>query len=147
MFYLFVLTLWYLVRSLDYKLDAIVGLDSRGYYFGVVLADALGLPFVAVRKAGKLPGACKKISYALEYGTAEMEIQEEALKAGARVVVVDDLMATGGTAAAACNLISQVGAVVVEVHVMVELDGLKGRDKLPQGVPLYSLTSKPCDVE
>lgn len=131
----------------DAKLDAVVGLDSRGYYFGVPLADALGLPFVAVRKAGKLPGDCKKISYALEYGTAEMEIQEEALKAGARVVVIDDLMATGGTAAAACALIAQIGGVVTEVHVMIELDGLKGRNKLPEGVPLHSLVTKPCDVE
>lgn len=128
-------------------MDAVVGLDSRGYYFGVPLADALGLPFIALRKVGKLPGACKKISYALEYGTAEMEIQEDALKAGARVVVIDDLMATGGTAAAACSLISQVGGIVTEVHVMIELDGLKGRNKLPEGVPLHSLITKPCDVE
>lgn len=76
-----------------------------------------------------------------------MELQEDALKPGQRVVVIDDLMATGGTAAAACALLQQVGAVVVEVHVMVELDGLKGRHKLPEGVQFYSLASRPCDVE
>lgn len=124
----------------EYKLDAIVGLDSRGYYFGVPLADALGLPFIPARKAGKLPGAVKKVSYALEYGTASIEIQEEAVKKGMRVLIVDDLLATGGTAAGACKLVAELGAIPVEVHVAIELNALGGRAKLPQDVPLYSLT-------
>lgn len=127
--------------TLDYKLDAIVGLDSRGYYFGVPLADALGLPFIPARKVGKLPGATKSVSYGLEYGSATIEMQEGVLAPGARVLVVDDLMATGGTAAGACQLIKDLGAHVVEVHVMVELVELNGRSKLPEGVPLHSLAN------
>ena len=126
---------------LDYKLDAIVGLDSRGYYFGVPLADVLGIPFVPARKGGKLPGTVKSVSYGLEYGESIIEMQEGALAPGARVLVVDDLMATGGTAAAACQLVEQIGGHVVEVHVLIELSELNGRSKLPANVPLHSLTT------
>lgn len=124
------------------KLDAIVGLESRGYYFGIPLADALGLPFVPLRKAGKLPGQCQSVSYGLEYGKATIEVQEGVIQKGWKVLVVDDLMATGGTAAGACELIEKLGAVAVEVHVLVELSELNGRTKLPQSVPLYSLFTR-----
>ena len=116
-------------------------MDSRGYYFGVPLADALGLPFIPARKSGKLPGSCKSVSYGLEYGAATIEMQEDVLKPGWRVLIVDDLMATGGTAAGACQLVKDLGGHVVEVHVMVELTELNGRSKLPAGVPLHSLAN------
>lgn len=111
-------------------LDRIVGIDARGFIFGAALADRLHLGFVPVRKEGKLPADTHDHCYALEYGEAVLEIHADALKEGDQVVVVDDLIATGGTAAATCALVEKLGAKVVECAFVVELEGLKGREKL-----------------
>ncbi len=97
------------------------GLESRGYYFGIPLADALGVPFVPLRKAGKLPGPTFRFKYGLEYGSDEIEIQQGRIAPGARVVVIDDLLATGGTAGAAIKLLEQCNVDIVEFHVFIEL--------------------------
>ncbi|EHB15849.1 Adenine phosphoribosyltransferase [Heterocephalus glaber] len=127
------------------KIDYIAGqcpsshrLDSRGFLFGPSLAQELGLGYVLIRKRGKLPGPTVSASYALEYGKAELEIQKDALEPGQKVVVVDDLLATGGTMCAACELLGQLGAEVLESVTLVELTSLKGREKLGP-VPFFSL--------
>lgn len=109
------------------KIDKVVGIDARGFVFGAVLAYKLGVGFVPVRKKGKLPfkTICEK--YSLEYGTAEVEIHADAISKGERVVVIDDLIATGGTVAAAISLIEQLGGVVVECAFVVELPELGGK--------------------
>ncbi|TEA40449.1 hypothetical protein DBR06_SOUSAS30610032 [Sousa chinensis] len=114
------------------------GLDSRGFLFGPSLAQELGLGCVLIRKRGKLPGPTVCASYALEYGKAELEIQTDALEPGQKVVVVDDLLATGGTMRAACELLGQLQAQVLECVSLVELTSLKGREKLGT-VPFFSL--------
>ncbi|KAM4833455.1 adenine phosphoribosyltransferase [Thomomys bottae] len=114
------------------------GLDSRGFLFGPSLAQELGLGCVLIRKRGKLPGPTVSVSYALEYGKAELEIQKDALEPGQKVVVVDDLLATGGTMRAACELLDQLRAKVLECVTLVELTSLKGREKLGP-VPFFSL--------
>ncbi|XP_020949303.1 adenine phosphoribosyltransferase isoform X3 [Sus scrofa] len=114
------------------------GLDSRGFLFGPSLAQELGLGCILIRKRGKLPGPTVSASYALEYGKAELEIQRDALEPGQRVVVVDDLLATGGTMRAACELLGQLRAEVLECVSLVELTSLKGREKLG-AVPFFSL--------
>lgn len=112
------------------EFDVVVGPESRGFIFGVPLAYNLKKAFVPVRKKGKLP--CETISkeYALEYGTATIEIHKDAIKPGQRVVIVDDLIATGGTIEAIISLIEELGGVVVKVIFLMELKGLKGREKL-----------------
>lgn len=117
-----------LLDGVDY--DVIVGTESRGFMFGVPIAYQMGKGFVPVRKKGKLP--CETISakYDLEYGSAEIEMHKDAIKPGQKVVLVDDLIATGGTLAASVNLIEQLGGTVVKVILLMELAGLKGRDKL-----------------
>jgi adenine phosphoribosyltransferase len=110
--------------------EAIAGIESRGFVFGVPVALALGLPFVPIRKKGKLPAECVAVEYALEYGTAEIEMHRDGVRSGQRVVIVDDLLATGGTAAAAAELIEKVGAEVAGVAFVIELAGLQGRAKL-----------------
>eukprot|EP01123_Difflugia_compressa_P012395 TRINITY_DN527_c0_g1_i1.p1 TRINITY_DN527_c0_g1~~TRINITY_DN527_c0_g1_i1.p1 ORF type:complete len:185 (-),score=37.98 TRINITY_DN527_c0_g1_i1:187-741(-) len=125
-------------RYKDQRIDIIVGLESRGYYLGVLLADRLSIPFVPVRKEGKLPGEKVKIEYGSEYKAKEtMELQKESVPPGSRVIVVDDSMATGGTAKAAVELLRQCQAVVVEMHCQLELAELGGRAKLD--VPFFSL--------
>ncbi|XP_032182018.1 adenine phosphoribosyltransferase [Mustela nigripes] len=119
-------------------IDYVVGLDSRGFLFGPSLAQELGLGCVLVRKRGKLPGPTVSASYTLEYGKAELEIQRDALEPGQKVVVVDDLLATGGTMRAACELLSRLQAEVLECVSLVELTSLKGREKLAP-VPFFSL--------
>ncbi len=116
------------IQDLDF--DVIVGLEARGFIFGMVLAYVLGKAFVPIRKKGKLP--CKTISesYTLEYGTAEIEIHEDAIQKGQKVIIVDDLIATGGTVEAAIKLIERLGGCVVDCLFLVELAGLKGREKL-----------------
>jgi adenine phosphoribosyltransferase len=111
-------------------LTAIVGVESRGFIFGAPLAHRLGIAFIPVRKVGKLPADTIKKSYALEYGEATVEIHRDALTKRDRVVVVDDLLATGGTLVAACELVDQLGASVHEVWVLIELGFLPGREKL-----------------
>ena len=110
--------------------DAIVGIDARGLIFGAALAYAMGLPFVPARKKGKLPSRTIAEEFDLEYGTDTVEMHVDALKPGQRVVIVDDLLATGGTAAAVANLVERLGATVVEIAFVVELPPLKGRERL-----------------
>ena len=120
-------------------IDAIAGLDARGFIFGTALAYELRLPFVLIRKAGKLPGNVERVDYALEYGTNSLEIDKGSLKPGQRVLIVDDLLATGGTAWAACTLVEKLGAEVAEVACMIELSPLNGRQKV--GRPVFSLVT------
>ena len=120
--------------------DAVLGIEARGYVFGAPLAYALGAEFVIVRKLGKLPWLTVKVEYALEYGTSALEMHKDALDPGQRVVIVDDLLATGGTAQAAVNLVEGVGAQVAGLAFVVELAGLKGREKL-KGYPITSLVT------
>ena len=110
--------------------DAIVGIESRGFIFGAPLAYHLGLPFVPVRKPGKLPAARKSIEYSLEYGSSRLDIHEDALHAGQRVVIVDDVLATGGTALATAKLVELIGGVVEAFLFLVELSFLDGRKRL-----------------
>ena len=117
-----------LLAGVDF--DLIAGPESRGFIFGMPLAYELGKGFIMVRKKGKLPRETISRSYALEYGTAEVEIHKDAIQAGQRVVVVDDLIATGGSAEAACKLVEDLGGKVVKVIFLMELAGLKGREKL-----------------
>ncbi|XP_012592576.1 adenine phosphoribosyltransferase [Microcebus murinus] len=120
------------------RFDYVAGLDSRGFLFGPSLAQELGLGFVLIRKRGKLPGPTVSASYSLEYGKAELEIQRDALEPGQKVVVVDDLLATGGTMRAACDLLGQLQAEVLECVSLLELTSLRGREKLGT-VPFFSL--------
>lgn len=108
----------------------IAAVESRGFLFGAAVAYQLGLGLVPVRKKGKLPYKTVEQTYDLEYGTATLEIHQDAFRAGDRVVLIDDLLATGGTARAAAELIEKLGASVVEIDFLVELAFLKGRDKL-----------------
>ncbi|MCU0495220.1 MAG: adenine phosphoribosyltransferase [Chloroflexaceae bacterium] len=117
-------------RYADRKLDAIVGVESRGFIFSAPLAFQLGVGLVPVRKPGKLPADTYQVEYALEYGTNKLEIHRDAFQPGARVLVVDDLLATGGTIVAATQLIEQAGGVVEELAFVIELSFLNGREKL-----------------
>lgn len=125
-------------RYEDQKIDAIVGPDARGFIFGSALAYALVLPFVLVRKKGKLPHKTISEDYELEYGTDTLEMHADALAAGDRVVAVDDLLATGGTMGAVIKLIEKLDAEIVELAFVVELTPLKGREAL-RGYPAHSL--------
>ncbi|MDX8411484.1 MAG: adenine phosphoribosyltransferase [Mariprofundaceae bacterium] len=122
-------------------IDGIVGIESRGFIFGAALAHQLGLGLILVRKPGKLPADVHAIEYELEYGVDVLEIHRDALSAGHRVVVMDDLLATGGTATATVNLIQQLGAEVASSLFVVELAGLGGRSKLEKLAPVQSLIS------
>ncbi|XP_074864710.1 adenine phosphoribosyltransferase [Carettochelys insculpta] len=119
-------------------IDFIVGLDSRGFLFGPILAQRLGIGCVLIRKKGKLPGPTESVSYALEYGEAELEIQSDAVEPGKKVVLVDDLLATGGTMGAACELMKKLKAEILECLVVIELKSLKGAEKL-KPFPVYSV--------
>lgn len=110
--------------------DLVVGPESRGFIFGVPIAYNLRKPFIPVRKKGKLPRETVSVEYALEYGTAEIEIHKDAIKPGQKVVIVDDLMATGGTTEAIIKLVEGLGGEVVKVVFLMELAGLNGRDKI-----------------
>ena len=114
----------------DTDVDVIVGTESRGFIFGVPIAYNLHKPFVPVRKKGKLPCETVSRSYDLEYGKAEIEIHKDAIKPGQKVVIIDDLIATGGTIEAAIKLVEQLGGEVVKVVFLMELAGLKGRERL-----------------
>lgn len=118
--------------------DVIVGIESRGFIFGTPLAYKLKKGFVPIRKKGKLPYETCSESYELEYGSAEMEIHRDAFKPGSRVLIVDDLLATGGTAAAAARLIEKIGGVIIGVEFLIELAFLSGRDNL-RGYPVHSV--------
>jgi adenine phosphoribosyltransferase len=114
----------------SHKVDKILALDARGFLFGAALAYQQKLPLVMARKKGKLAGQCVSESYALEYGDAEVELQKTAVSAGDRVLIIDDLLATGGTAKAAAGLVNKVGGVVALFAFVIELDGLNGRNQL-----------------
>lgn len=120
------------------KIDVVVGIEARGFILGAAVAYELGLGMVPVRKAGKLPGETILESYTLEYGTAEIEVHSDAFVPGQRVLVIDDVLATGGTAAATCQLVERAGAVVVGVDVVLELEFLHGREKLA-GRPVHAI--------
>ena len=117
-------------RYVDEKVDKIVGIDARGFLFGSVLAYELDVGFVPIRKKGKLPYKTISESYSLEYGEATIEIHEDAISRGERVVIIDDLMATGGTIAASAALVEKLGGDLLECAFVIELPDLKGREKM-----------------
>ena len=127
----------------DFKpgsVDAVVGIDARGFIFAAAVAVKLRAGFVPVRKKGKLPYKTHEEDYALEYGSASIAIHVDALKPGAHVLLVDDLLATGGTAGAAAALVQRLGAHILEISFLIELSFLHGRDKL-KGYPVRSLVA------
>lgn len=126
----------------DVDFDVVVGPEARGFLFGVPVAYNMGKGFVPVRKPGKLPGKTISQSYELEYGTNEIEIHEDAILPGQRVVITDDLMATGGTIDAIIKLIDKMGAKVVKVVCLIELEGFNAKDNLG-GIPFESLIKYP----
>ena len=111
-------------------IEVVVSIESRGFIFGAAVADRLGAGFSPVRKAGKLPSTTMKASYDLEYGSDSLEIHDDAVSTGQRVLIVDDLLATGGTARAACDLVRRLGGDVYALAFLIELSGLHGRQKL-----------------
>jgi adenine phosphoribosyltransferase len=117
--------------------ELVLGAESRGFIFGTAVAQALSAGFVPIRKPGKLPSDTEEISYELEYGTDTLEIHRDAVLPGQRVVMIDDLLATGGTMKASCDLVEKLGAEIVGVGVLIELAFLNGREKLTK----YDLTS------
>jgi adenine phosphoribosyltransferase len=124
----------------DGQVDVIAGIESRGFLLGASLAAQKRLPFVPLRKPGKLPAATLREPYTLEYGTDALEMHRDAVERGARVLIVDDLLATGGTAGAAIRLVEQVGAEVAGLAFLIELLGLGGRSRL-EGAPVHVLLS------
>ncbi|XP_054856739.1 adenine phosphoribosyltransferase [Eublepharis macularius] len=126
------------VKDKHAQVDFIAGLDSRGFLFGPILAQRLGVGFVLIRKKGKLPGRTESVSYTLEYGKAELEVQSDAVEPGQKVILIDDLLATGGTMRAACELMSKLEAEILDCVVLIELKFLKGAEVL-KPFPLYSV--------
>jgi adenine phosphoribosyltransferase len=122
----------------DRNIDLVVGIESRGFIFGAAVADRIGAGFSPVRKPGKLPSRTRKVSYDLEYGTDSLEIHADAAHEGQRVLIVDDLLATGGTARATCDLVRALGADVVGLAFLIELTFLNGRQRLA-GEQLHSV--------
>jgi adenine phosphoribosyltransferase len=116
----------------------VLGIEARGFMFGAALARELSIGFVPVRKPGKLPRATERVSYGLEYGSDSLEIHSDALSRGEKVLIADDVLATGGTAAAAAELVDRLGAEVVGISFFIELQMLKGRAKLP-GRPVHAV--------
>ena len=117
---------------MDFEIDVVVAIESRGFIFGAPIADVLNCSFVPVRKPGKLPWKTESVSYELEYGTDALEIHEDAITEGQNVLIVDDLLATGGTAEATCKLVSKLGGNIKGLSVLIELEDLNGRKKLNQ---------------
>jgi adenine phosphoribosyltransferase len=122
----------------DRDVEQVVGIESRGFILGAAVAHALGAGFVPIRKPGKLPSKTHREDYALEYGTDGLEIHEDAVREGQRVLIVDDVLATGGTARAASGLVRRIGGNLVGLSFLIELGFLKGRDKLT-GETVYSV--------
>ena len=114
----------------DEKIDYVAGIESRGFILGMPIAYKMNVGFVPVRKPNKLPAATYSQEYALEYGTDKIEIHQDAFEKGSNVLVIDDLLATGGTAEAACKLVKKAGANLVGIAFLIELEALKGREKL-----------------
>lgn len=117
-------------RLAHLQIDAIAGVESRGFFFGMALAMELGLPFITIRKKGKLPGETNCYTYDLEYGSAEIEINKNRVKPGWRILIHDDLLATGGTAAATAGLLKSEGAEIAGFAFLIELSFLQGRNRL-----------------
>lgn len=125
-------------RYKDEEIDVVVGLESRGFIFGAVLAYKLGVGFVPIRKPGKLPHKTISAEFEKEYGKDKMEIHEDAIKKGDKVLVVDDLIATGGTISAAIKLVEQLGGEIVECAFIIDLPNLKGKDKI-KGYKIFTM--------
>jgi adenine phosphoribosyltransferase len=125
-------------RYVDQQIDVVVGVEARGFIMGAALAYALRAGNILIRKRGKLPYKTHSTTYALEYGTDTLEIHQDAIRRGERVLIADDLLATGGTIAAAIELVEHLGGQIVEVAFLIELNALKGRDRL-RGYPVFSL--------
>lgn len=128
----------------EYKnkgIDYVAGIESRGFMFGAPLAYNIGAGFIVIRKPGKLPAEVEKVTYDLEYGSDSIEIHSDAIEPGKKVLIIDDLLATGGTAAAACQLVEKVGGEIVSIAFVIELDFLNGREKLPKGKNVVSMVS------
>lgn len=123
----------------DLTIDYVVGMESRGFIFGTPLAYKIGAGFIPVRKPGKLPAAVYSVEYQLEYGMDRLEMHQDALQPGCRILIVDDLIATGGTAAATAKLIEQAGCHLVGFAFIIELRDLGGRKYLPADVPIITL--------
>ena len=123
---------------IDKKVDLVLGIEARGFIFGPALAYRLNAGFVPVRKPGKLPAETLKVRYDLEYGSDSLEIHKDAIQPGQRVIIVDDLLATGGTMLATTSLVKQLGGEIVGITVAIELDFLKGREKFPE-LDVFSL--------
>jgi adenine phosphoribosyltransferase len=122
----------------DHAIDKVVGIDARGFIFAAAVADRLGVGFAPARKAGKLPWKTRGLAYSLEYGENVIELHEDAVYPGENILLVDDLLATGGTAAAAAELIQSLGANLIGASFFIELNDLKGRAKMPD-VPIHAL--------
>ena len=136
---LFKLSIDRFIEAVDGQtIDKIVGIDARGFIFGAALADRLGAGFIPLRKKGKLPWKTHEQAYSLEYGEAVIELHQDAIVEGEKVLLVDDLLATGGTAAAAVKLLEQLKAEIIGLAFLVELSFLDGRSKLPQH-PIHSI--------
>lgn len=123
----------------DQKIDYVAGIESRGFIFGTPLAYNLGAGFIVIRKPGKLPAEVEKVSYELEYGQDTLEIHKDAIEKGKRVLIIDDLLATGGTACAACELVKKVGGEIAGVAFIIELEALEGRKKMPQNIDIVTM--------
>lgn len=138
-----------LKRTIDYlteqykdkKIDYVAGIESRGFIFGTPLAYNLDAGFIVIRKPGKLPAAVESITYDLEYGSDTLEVHKDAIEPGKRVLIIDDLLATGGTAAAACDLVKKIGGEVAGIAFIIEIEGLGGRDKLPKDIEIVSMVN------
>ncbi|MBO4552465.1 MAG: adenine phosphoribosyltransferase [Candidatus Methanomethylophilaceae archaeon] len=128
------------LKNVDF--DVVVGSESRGFIFGTPVAYAMNKSFILVRKKGKLPRAVYSEDYALEYGTATLEMHQDAIKKGEKVVIIDDLIATGGTTEAIIKLVEREGGEVVKIGFVMELEGLKGREKL-KDYEVFSLIKYP----
>ena len=132
----------YLTEQFKNKgIDYVAVVESRGFIFGSALAYNIGAGCILIRKPGKLPAETISEEYALEYGTDKLEIHKDAIEAGKKVIVIDDLLATGGTVAAACRLLTRAGAKVEAAAFVIELEDLKGRENLPKDVEVVSMIS------
>jgi len=123
----------------DQGIDYVAAIESRGFIFGAPLAYNIGAGLVIIRKPGKLPAKVEQVSYELEYGTDCVEIHSDAIEPGKKVLLIDDLLATGGTAAASCELIKKIGGIPVGIAFVVELAFLNGKNKLPEDIKIVSM--------
>ncbi len=134
----------YITETLSNRLgllnvEALAAIDSRGFIFGAPVAAAMDIPFIPIRKAGKLPPPVVGVDYSLEYGSSRLEMTTTAVEKGQRVAIVDDLLATGGSAAAGVKLVTELGAEVISIAFLVELEFLNGRSILPNSVDVFSM--------